>query len=116
MKKEVVQKVSKKELSCVLPSIGKKSLQLRTRLVNSIENNLKFCKLKVIIQSPCKLNSLFRYKNFLKKKIRSDNVCRYTCINGKVTYHFTYLFIYLFIYLLTLSNIDSRIKIHSFLR
>ena len=30
----------------------KKSLQLRTRLVNSIENNLKFCKLKVIFESP----------------------------------------------------------------
>ena len=36
---------SKKELICVLSFIGNKSLQLRTRSVNSIENNLKFCKL-----------------------------------------------------------------------
>ena len=81
IKKEVVLKASKKELICVLPFIGNKSLQLRTRLVNSIENNLKFCKLKVIFQSPCKLSSLFRYKDSLKKEIRSDIVYRSTCSN-----------------------------------
>ena len=74
IKKEVVLKASKKELICVLPFIGNKSLQLRTRLVNSKENNLKFCKLKVIFQSSCKLSSLFRYKDSLKKEIRSDIV------------------------------------------
>ena len=62
-------------------------MQLRTRLVNSIESNLKFCKLKVIFQSPCKLNSLFRYKDSLQKKIRSDIVYRYMCSNCKVTYY-----------------------------
>ena len=41
-------------------------MQLRTRLVNSIESNLKFCKLKVIFQSPCKLNSLLRYEDSLQ--------------------------------------------------
>ena len=41
IKKEVVLKASKKELICVLPFIGNKSLQLRTHLVNSIENNVK---------------------------------------------------------------------------
>ena len=60
IKKKVVLKASKKELICVLHFIGNKSTQLRTRLVNSIESNSKFCKLKVIFQSPCKLNSLFR--------------------------------------------------------
>ena len=62
-------------------------MQLRTRLVNFIESNLKFCKLKVIFQSPCKLNSLFRYKDSLQKKIRSDIVYRYMCSNCKVTYY-----------------------------
>ena len=47
IRKEVVLKVSKKERKCVLPFIGKKSLQLRIRLVNSVENNLKLYKLKV---------------------------------------------------------------------
>ena len=62
-------------------------MQLRTRLFNSTESNLKFCQLKkVIFQSPCKLNSLFR-KNSLQKKIRSDIVYRYMCSNCKVTYY-----------------------------
>ena len=87
IKKEVVLKASKKELICVLPFIGNKSLQLRTRLVNSIENNLKFCKLKVIFQSPSKLSSLFPYKNFLKKEIFSDIVYSDTCSNFKVTHY-----------------------------
>ena len=38
IKKEVVLKSSKKELICILPFIGNKSLQLRIRSVNSIEN------------------------------------------------------------------------------
>ena len=48
--KEVVLIASKKLLICVFLFIGKKSLQLRTRLVNSIENNFKFC--KVVFESP----------------------------------------------------------------
>ena len=87
IKKKVVLKASKKELICILPFLGKKSMQLSTRLVNSIESNLKFCKLKAIFQSPCKLNSLFCYKDFLQKKIRSDIVYRYMCSNCKVTYY-----------------------------
>ena len=87
IKKKVVLKASKKELICVLPFLGKKSMQLRTRLVNSIESNLKVCELKVIFQSPCKLNSLFHYIDSLQKKIRSDIVSRYMCSNCKVTYY-----------------------------
>ena len=68
IKTEVVQKSSKKEFICVLLFLGKNSMQLRTRLVNSIESKLKFCKLKVIFQSPCKLNSLFRYKDPFRKR------------------------------------------------
>ena len=72
VRKEVVLKTSKKELICVVPFIGNKSLQLRTCLVNSTENNLKLCKLKDIFQSSCKLSSLFRYKYSLKKETHSD--------------------------------------------
>ena len=60
---------------------------LRTRLVNSMKNNFKICKLKVIFQSLCKLNSLFRYKDSLQKKISSAIVYRYMCSNCKVTYN-----------------------------
>ena len=58
-----------------------------TFLVNSIESNLKFCKLKVIFQSPFKPNSLFRYKDSPQKKICSDIVYRYMCGTYKVTYY-----------------------------
>ena len=81
------ERASKKVLIQILSFIGKKPLQLRTHLVNSTENYLKFCKLKVLFQSPWKLNLLFRYKDFLKKRIHSEIVYRYTCSNSKVTYY-----------------------------
>ena len=87
IKKEVVLQASKKELICIRPFLGKKSMQLRTCLVNSIESNLQFCKLKVIFQSPCKLNLLFCYKDSLQKKICSDIAYRSMCSNCKVTYY-----------------------------
>ena len=82
-----VKRFFDKQLVCVLPFIGKKSLQLRSRLVKFIQGNLQFCSLKVIFQSPCKLCSLFHFKDTLDKKIRSDLVYRYTCSNWNVTYY-----------------------------
>ena len=66
-KKELVLNAPKKELICVLPFIGKKSLQLRNRLINSIVTNIKLWKIKVIFQSPYKLVSSFRFKDPLRK-------------------------------------------------
>ena len=40
-----------------------------------------------MFQSFCNLSSLFRYKDSLKKEMRSDIVYRYTCSNCKVTYY-----------------------------
>ena len=67
--------------------IGKKSLQLRSRLVKSIQGNLQFSSLKVVFRSPCKLRSLFHFKDTLDKKIRSDLVYRYRFSNCNVTYY-----------------------------
>ena len=78
--------VPKKELICVLPYLGKASLDLRIRLRRTIERNLPFCKLKIIFRSKCRLNTLFRFKDSLEKKIRSGIIYRYTCSNCKVTY------------------------------
>ena len=63
--------------------IGKKSLQLRTRLVKSIQQDLKFCSLNVICESPCKLHTLFKFKDSLDKKTRSDLIYS----NCNVTYY-----------------------------
>ena len=79
--------VPKRELICVLPYLGKASLDLRTRLRLTIERNLPFCKLKIIFRSKCRLNTLFHFKDSLEKKIRSGIIYRYTCSNCKVTYY-----------------------------
>ena len=63
--KKVYVLAPKKELVCMLPLIGKKSFQLRSKLVKSAEINLSYCLLKVVFQSPYKLPTLFRFKNTL---------------------------------------------------
>ena len=40
--------VSKKDLVCVFPYLGKKSLEIKKRPQNAIERTLPYCKLKVI--------------------------------------------------------------------
>ena len=64
-----------------------KSLQLRSKLVKSVQNNLSFCHLKVVFQSPYKLHTLFRFKDTLNKKIRSHLVYRYSCSSCNATYY-----------------------------
>ena len=71
----------------MLPCIGKKTLQLRSKLVKSVQNNLSFCHLKVVFQSPYKLHTLFRFKDTLNKKIRSHLVYRYSCSSCNATYY-----------------------------
>ena len=87
IEKKVFSVAQKMELVCVLSFIGKKSLQLRSRLAKSIQQNLKFCSLNVIFQSPCKLQILYKFKDSLDKKVRSDSIYRYTCSNCNVTYY-----------------------------
>ena len=77
--------VPKRELICILPYLGKTSLDLRTRLRRTIERNLPFCKLKIIFRSKCRLNTLFHFKDSLEKKIRSAIIYRYRCSNCNVT-------------------------------
>ena len=77
--------VPKRELTFVLPYLGKLSFDLRTGLRQTIERDLPYSKLKIIFRSKCTLNTLFRFKNPLEKKIRSGIIYRYTCSNCKVT-------------------------------
>ena len=63
--KKIYALAPKKELVCVLPFIGEKSLHLRSKLVKSVQNNLSFCHLKVVFQSPYKLRTLFCFKDTL---------------------------------------------------
>ena len=79
--------VPKRELICVLPYLGKASLDLRTKLRRTIEKNLPFCKLKIIFRPKCRLNTLFRFQDAFEKKIRSGIIYRYTYCNCKFTYY-----------------------------
>ena len=87
VKKEVYLLAPKMQLTCVLPFLGKKSLQLRSRLVNSVKKTVSFCNWKVVSRSQRKLNTFFRFKDTLNQKIRSFFVYRYTCSNCNFTYY-----------------------------
>ena len=64
-----------------------KSLQIRSKLVKSVQNNLNFCHLQVVFQTLQKLCTLFRFKGTLDKKICSDLVYRYSCSSCNATYY-----------------------------
>ena len=59
----------KKEITFVLPCLGKLSLDLRRRLRGITERNLPYCKLKVNFRSKCRLNTWFHVKDSLEKKL-----------------------------------------------
>ena len=73
--------VPKRELICILPYLGKVSLDLRTKVRRTIERNLPFCKLKIIFKSKCRLNTLFHFRDSLRKKICPGKIYNYRCSN-----------------------------------
>ena len=77
--------IPKIELTFVLPYLGKLSLDLRTRIRQTIESDLSYCRLKIIFRSKCRLNTLFRFKDPLEKNIRTGVICC-KCSNCKVTF------------------------------
>ena len=79
--------VPRRELICVLPYLGKASLDLGTKLRRTFGRNSPFCKLKIIFRSKCRLNTLFHFKDSFEKKVRSGIVYRYRYSNCKVTHY-----------------------------
>ena len=86
--------VPKKELVCVFPFLGRKSLEIRKRLQNAIERTLPYCKLKVIFKSPSKIVDHFNFKDVIPKKLCSGIVYSFRCNScntiycGKTKRHF----------------------------
>ena len=68
IKKDLNFVVPKRELTIVLPYLGKLSFDLRTRLRQIIERDLTYCKLEIIFRSKCRLNALFQFIDPLEKK------------------------------------------------
>ena len=79
--------VKKKELFIVLPCHGNFSLALRTRLQNSINKNLPFCKIKVIFKSTTHLSNFFRFKDKVSFNLRSNVVYKFLCGRCNATYY-----------------------------
>ena len=83
----VILTVKKKELFIVLPYLGNLSLALRTRLQNSINKNLPFCKIKVIFMSTTRLSNFFRFKDKVRFNLRSNVVYKFLCGRCNATYY-----------------------------
>ena len=77
----------KKELVCVFPFLGRKSLEIKKRLQNTIERTLPYCKLKVIFRSPSKIVNHFRLKDVLPKKLCSGIVYSFKCNSCNTIYY-----------------------------
>ena len=79
--------VKKKELFIVLPYLGNLSLALRTRLQNSINKNLPFCKIKVIFKSTTRLSNFFCFKDKVPFNLCSNVVYKFSCGRCSATYY-----------------------------
>ena len=79
MQKAVVSTVPKKDLTIVLPYLGKLSLQIRTRINRVMKNKLPHCNFQIVFQSECKLINFFTFKDkipiflFTGKRVKGDN-------------------------------------------
>ena len=79
--------VSKKDLVCVFPYLGKKSLEIKKRPQNAIERTLPYCKLKVIFKWPSKITNHFHFKDVLLKKLCPGTVYGFKCNNCNTIYY-----------------------------
>ena len=79
--------VPKKELVCVFPFLGRKSLEIKKWLQNAIERTLPYCKLKVIFRSPSKILNHFHFKNVLPKKLCPGIVYSLKCNSCYAIYY-----------------------------
>ena len=79
--------VEKKELFIALPNLGDLSLAIRTRLQNSVNKNLPFCKIKVIFKSTTRLSKFFHFKDKVSFNLRSNVIYKLSCGRCNVTYY-----------------------------
>ena len=68
IKKRLNFMVPKRELTVVLPNLGRLSFDLRTRLRRTIERDLPYCKLKKIFRSKGNFTYCFDLRIHLRKK------------------------------------------------
>ena len=79
--------MEKKGLVCVFPFLGRKSLEIKKPLQNTIERTLPYCKLKVIFRSPAKIVNDIHFKDVLPKKLCSSIVYSFKCNSCNAIYY-----------------------------
>ena len=75
--KPVTLTADKKDLVIVLSFLGELSLDLRTRLRNSISKSLPFCKIRVIFKSSTRISNFFQFKDKMPYCLRSNVVYKF---------------------------------------
>ena len=85
--KPVTLAAEKKDLVIALPFLGKLSLDLRTRLRNSISKNIPFCKIRVIFKSSTRISNFFQFKDKMPYCLRSNVVYKFSCGRCNATYY-----------------------------
>ena len=88
--KPVTLTAEKKDLVIVLPFLGILSLDLRTRLKNSISKNLPFCRIifcRVIFKSSTRFSKFFQFKDKMPYCLRSNIVYKLSCGRCNATYY-----------------------------
>ena len=85
--KPVTLTAEKKDLVIVLPFLRKWSLDLRTRLKNSISKNLPFCKIRVIFKSSTRISNFFQFKDKMPYCLRSNVIYKFSCGRCNATYY-----------------------------
>ena len=78
--------MEQKALCSVLPYLGPISLQVRTKIRNTMKNTLNHCKLQVILKDDRKLSNIFRFKDCVTCDLVSGVVYEYTC--GRCNYSY----------------------------
>ena len=66
-------------LRLVLPYLGLTSLQVRTKIRNTMKGTLNYCKLQVIFKSEGKLSNMFIFKACIRYNLVSGVVYEHTC-------------------------------------
>ena len=84
--KPVTLTAEKMNLVIVLPILGKLSLDLRTRLKNSVTKNLPFCKIKVIFKFSTCISNFFQFKDKMPYCLCSKVVYKFSCGRRNATY------------------------------
>ena len=84
LKKRLTEKLvtltaEKKDLVIVLSLLGKLSLDLRTRIKNSVSRNLPFCKIRLIFKLSTRFSNVFQFKDKMPYYLRSNVVYKFLC-------------------------------------